>query len=63
MNFDRYLTAGLMLGLLTGIAAFTYGTRTARATLDRAPQPLPQHQLHQVGHHTLKPASGLLTGP
>jgi hypothetical protein len=66
MNFDRYLTAGVMLGLSIGIAAFTHGTRTARTTLDLAPQPLPQHQLRQVDQHSTPsshPASGLLTGP
>jgi len=66
MNFDRYLTAGLILGLSIGIAAFTHGTRTARTTLDLAPQSLPQHLLHSAGQHTeltLKPASGLDVGP
>jgi hypothetical protein len=41
MRFPIYYFTGLILGLSIGIAAFTYGTRTARTTLDLAPQPLP----------------------
>jgi hypothetical protein len=69
MNFDRLFTAGLLLGLFTGIVAFTYGTRTARTTLDLAPQSLPEHQLYSAGQHselTLLPAvpsTGLRIGP
>ncbi|ADF42495.1 hypothetical protein S-CBS3_gp37 [Synechococcus phage S-CBS3] len=66
MNFDRCLTAGLLLGLFTGIVAFTHGTRTARTTPHLAPQPLPQHRLHSAGQQselTTIPASGLDVGP
>jgi hypothetical protein len=66
MNLDRYLTAGLLFGLFTGIVAFTHGSRTARTTLDLAPEPLPQHQLHSAGQHSTlptTPASGLGVGP
>ena len=66
MKLSPYHLTGLILGLSIGIAAFTHGTRTARTTLDLAPQPLPQHQLHPAGQHTeltLKPSSGLDVGP
>jgi hypothetical protein len=66
MNFDRYLTAGLLLGLFTGIIAFDHGTRTASTHPYLAPQSLPQHRLHSAGQQselTTIPASGLGVGP
>jgi hypothetical protein len=66
MNLDRYLTAGLLLGLFTGIVAFTHGTRTASTPLDLAPQSLPQHDLPSSQNHsqlTNSHSSGLGVGP
>ena len=38
MSFDRFTTAGLILGLAAGIAAFSYGSRTAPSDLQVVPQ-------------------------
>lgn len=38
MSFDRFTTAGLILGLAAGIAAFSHGYRTAPADLQMVPQ-------------------------
>jgi hypothetical protein len=38
MFFDRFITAGFILGLSLGIAAFAHGVRTADATRTLVPQ-------------------------
>jgi len=44
MHFDRLFTAGLILGLAAGAAAFTHGSRTAHSTHPLVSQPTPQAQ-------------------